>query len=889
MSQNKGHRPTEAEVRYRALFDQSPDGILLIDPQGKILDFNEAAHRMLGYSREEFTGIDIRSLSLKSPEETQACIDRLASEGKCEFEGKYRTNNGEVRTIHVISSVVDLSGRTLFHSIWRDVSERKQAEEALGLSQERLARAQQIAHVGDWEWELATNAVHWSDELYRIYGYEPREIAPDYGLVVEAMHPHSRELFLQAINDALTGTGPFEMDYKFYRKDGSVAVLHTIGRVIRGADGGPVRMVGIVQDITSQRKAEDAVRESEAKFRGIFDDANDGILIVDSETRKFCEANRTICAMLGYTREELLTLGIKDIHPPGDLARVLAEFREQQKGGKIIAADLPVLRKDGTVFYSDIGTAFIVLGGAQYGIGIFRDITGRKKAEEELRNSREFVSSVLNTVDEAFIVVDADYRITMANSAYSRQTGIPVGDIFGKPCYEVSHQNTAPCHEKGEECAVRHTFDTGEPHACVHKHLAKDGGILYVETKSYPLKDASGKIVSAIEVINNITDKHLLEEQFLRTQKLEAVGLLAGGIAHDFNNLLQGVFGTISMAKLLSDRDGKPFELLEEAERALMQTRNLTKQLLTFSKGGEPVKKSVALPPLIHDSVKFALSGSNIDCVFSTADDLLAVRADEGQISQVMHNLVLNAAEAMPDGGTVSVEACNMPLSDKGALPLPKGAYVRISVKDYGIGIPESHLSRIFDPYFSTKKKGSGLGLTTSYSIVKKHGGLLDVKSDLGAGSTFFVYLPASGEMPVPEKAGKGRIVRGKGTVLLMDDEEVVRSVAGYMIKSLGYEIDFAENGEEAIEKYIGALNAARPFDAVILDLTVRGGMGGEETIRKMTSLDPAVRAIVSSGYSDSAILSHYEDYGFKAVLSKPYAIEELSSTLHQLTRPEKN
>jgi PAS domain S-box-containing protein len=760
MSEGRRSQPGEAEIKYRALFDQSPYGIVVIDTSGKIVEFNEATHKMLGYSKEEFAGIDIYDISLKSPEETQACIERLISEGKCEFEGEYKARNGEIRTIHVISTTVALSGRTVFHSIWHDVTEQKRAELALRLSEERLARAQLIAHVGDWEWDIATNAVHWSDELYRIYGYQPGEISPDYALVVDAMHPDSKDVFIGAIDAALSRRRPFEMDYTFYRKDGTTAILHSIGQVVYGPDGNPGRMVGIVQDITEQ-----------------------------------------------------------------------------------------------------------------------------KRAHEMHRKSREFIRSILDTVDEAFIVVNADYEIVLANSAYGRQVGIPVGEITGKRCYRVSHQNNAPCHEQGEECAVRHAFEKGEPHTCVHKHCGKDGSILYAETKSYPIKDVSGNVVSAIEVINNITDRHLLEEQLLRTQKLEAVGLLAGGIAHDFNNLLQGLFGTISLAKMFSQKDGRPYQMLVEAEKALVQARDLTKQLLTFSKGGEPVKKVISLRSIIHDSVKFALSGSNVDYSFSIDDNLWPVCADGGQINQVMHNIVLNAGDAMPDGGTILIEVNNVIMGEKGGLPLREGKYVRIAVMDTGLGIPESHISRIFDPYFSTKQKGSGLGLTTSFSIVKKHGGLLDVKSDLGVGSTFFIYLPASEEKPPPARDGEEMLLTGKGAVLLMDDDEVVRAMAGYMIRSLGYEVDVAESGEEAIEKYVDALNAERRFDVVILDLTVRGGMGGEDTVKRMSVIDPGVRAIVSSGYSDSAILSNHKDYGFLAVLSKPYAIEELSTVLYAAVR----
>ncbi len=341
-------------------------------------------------------------------------------------------------------------------------------------------------------------------------------------------------------------------------------------------------------------------------------------------------------------------------------------------------------------------------------------------------------------------MIDKEYRIVLANNAYSSQESMPARDIIGRHCFEISHRSDKRCHERGEECSVRHSFEKGEPHACIHRHYNRNGGVIYVETKSYPLKNASGRIVSAIEVIKNITDRHLLEEQLLRARKLEAVGLLAGGIAHDFNNLLQGVFGSLSLAKMFADKEGKVLRMLEDAETALTRARNLTRQLLTFSKGGEPVKKVISLPPVIHNSVKFALSGSSVNYLCSIDDKLRLVEADEGQINEVMHNIVLNAIEAMPEGGTIRLEVGNVELDAKSSLPLGKGHYVRIAIEDSGTGIPDSHLSKIFDPYFTTKRKGSGLGLTTSYSIIKKHGGLLDVKSQLGLGSTFFVYLPAS-------------------------------------------------------------------------------------------------------------------------------------------------
>lgn len=760
------------------------------------------------------------------------------------------------------------------------IEKRNLTESALRESAASLSRAQQIAHIGDWEWEIATNKVHWSDELFRIYGYEPHEVAPDYGLVVKAMHPDSRNEFLGAIDAALKGERPFEMDYKFFRNDGSEAVLHTIGQVLYDSSGNPERMLGTVQDITEHKRAEDTLRESEEKFRTIFDNANDGLLIADIATKKFIEANRSICQMLGYTREEITNLSVKDIHPEKDLTHVLEEFEKQARGEKKIAGDLPVMRKDGSVFYADICATPITLGGEHYAVGIFRDITQQRQTEDALRSSNEFIKNILDTVDEGFIVVDRDFRIISANSAYCSQTGRPPADIIGKHCYEISHQSYKPCYEQGEECAVQHSFEKGEPHVCIHRHVNNNGDTLYVETKSFPLKDASGNVTSAIEVINNITVKHLLEEQIVRTQKLEAVGLLAGGIAHDFNNLLQGIFGNISLAKIYSAADGKAFEMLEEAEKALNLSRNLTKQLLTFSKGGEPVKRVLSVSPLIRDSVKFALSGSNVDYRFSIDDTLPPVEADEGQLGQVIQNIVLNAGEAMPEGGTIRISARNIVIGKNNILSLGGGKYVLIEIEDSGVGISKHHIQKIFDPYFTTKQKGSGLGLATSYSIIKRHGGALDVKSEPDIGTTFFIYLPASDEKLSLKETGREALSVGKGKILVMDDEEMILTVAQFMLEALGYDIEVAKNGEQALEKYSAALASGRPFDAVILDLTVRGGLGGRETIEKLIEIDPEVRTIVSSGFSDDPILSNYKNYGFKATLSKPYRIEELGRTL---------
>jgi two-component system, cell cycle sensor histidine kinase and response regulator CckA len=627
------------------------------------------------------------------------------------------------------------------------------------------------------------------------------------------------------------------------------------------------------------------IQETELRYRTLFKLSPDGALLIDTEGN-ILEFNDAAHLQLGYTKNEFKKLRLCDIdavETPEDIQARISFLLKKGKG----EFEVKHRAKNGAIRDVQIIAQKLVFSGQTVFHAIWRDITERKKAEEALRESREFIKNILDTVDEGFIVIDRDYRIISANKAYCNQVNMSLGKIIGRHCHEISHRSATPCYEFGEECAVRDSFEKDEPFVYSHKHYDTDGNVIYVETKSYPLKDVSGNVTSVIEMVNNITDRHLLEEQLLRTQKLEAVGLLAGGLAHDFNNLLQGVFGSISLAKMFSDSGGKAYQMLEGAEIALNQARNLTRQLLTFSKGGEPVKKVISLSPVIQDSVKFSLSGSNVNYQFAMDENLWPVDADEGQISQVIHNIVLNAGDAMPEGGTVRIKASNVLVDRKNILPLKKGKYVLLAIEDSGVGIPANYLSKIFDPYFTTKKKGNGLGLATTFSIIKKHGGIIDVKSEPGKGSTFLIYLPAS-DTKLPSKKEEGEsVVPGKGRILVMDDEEIVTLVVGQMLKSLGYESDFAENGEEAVEKYAAAMKSGEAFDTVILDLTVRGGMGGRETINRLREIDPAVSAIVSSGYSDDPVVANYRDYGFKDILSKPYEIGRLSTVLHALLTPD--
>jgi CheY-like chemotaxis protein len=367
-------------------------------------------------------------------------------------------------------------------------------------------------------------------------------------------------------------------------------------------------------------------------------------------------------------------------------------------------------------------------------------------------------------------------------------------------------------------------------------------------------------------------------------EKLEAIGVLAGGIAHDFNNLLTGILGNLSIAELYIKKEDPIFEILKRAKSSSQRAGDLTKQLLTFSKGGAPIKKPTAITELIEETGGFSLRGSSVKCEYSFPDDLFPVEIDKGQISQVISNLIINADHAMPNGGTIKLSAENVIIRGDESLPLKEGKYVKLAVEDYGTGISRENLSKIFDPYFTTKEHGSGLGLASCYSIIINHGGYISVESELGIGTTFHIYLPASEkEVFKVEGISEELPLLGRGKILFMDDEEDVINAGGQMLIELGYEVECAKNGTEAVELYQKAKKAGEPFEAVILDLTVPGGMGGQETIQKLLKIDPGVKAIVSSGYSNLPMMAEYKSYGFKGVVAKPYEINELSKVLYKL------
>ena len=381
-------------------------------------------------------------------------------------------------------------------------------------------------------------------------------------------------------------------------------------------------------------------------------------------------------------------------------------------------------------------------------------------------------------------------------------------------------------------------------------------------------------------ILRYMAQQQKIDEQLIKMRNLESIGVLAGGIAHDFNNILTAILGNISLAKMHAQPNDEINEILGEAEKAFWRARDLTQQLLTFAKGGMPIKKTASIAEVLTDTATFALRGTNVRPHFEVSPTLWPVAFDPGQISQVINNLVLNAKQAMPAGGTVDIRAENCTLTPGKVFALRPGKYIRVTVEDTGAGIPPAHIGKIFDPYFTTKQEGSGLGLATSYSIVKRHDGHIEVQSTLGAGTTFTIYLPASlEETPLAPPAPPTRLT-GEGSILVMDDEEPVRKVAVELLQRLGYDAVAVADGAEAVDACRRALREQRRFHAAILDLTVPGGMGGSACLGLLRRLDPDIGAVVSSGYSSDPIVAEYRRYGFDAVATKPYQLPELAAAV---------
>ena len=504
----------------------------------------------------------------------------------------------------------------------------------------------------------------------------------------------------------------------------------------------------------------------------------------------------------------------------------------------------------------------------------------------ELVSEKEQLAVTLRSIGDGVITTDIEGNIVLINKRAEELTGWQLEEAVGQPLEKVFNIINEITRESCES-PVSKVLHTGQiiGLAINTALIAKDGSEKSIADSGAPIRDNESRIIGVVLVFRDVTDQLRMEQEVLKVKKLESIGILAGGIAHDFNNILAAILGNINLALFDPDLKDKTKDLLAKAEKASLRARDLTQQLLTFAKGGEPVKETSSLGSVIKDSANFVLHGDKVACRFEIPEDLWLVDIDKGQISQVIQNIVLNASNAMPEGGIIKISCENLASIDKKTFPLVKeGRFVKLSILDSGIGIPQKLIDKIFDPYFSTKQEGSGLGLAITQSIISKHNGHISVESSSGVGSTFTIYLPASANAESKQKESFAEDnTSSSAKIMIMDDEEMVRNVAQEMLVQLGHEVFLAADGEEAIRLFQVANNTSKKFDLVIMDLTIPGRMGGEEAVKEILAIDPDTKVIVSSGYSNDPIMASYKEYGFCGALVKPYQLQELAKAIHLL------
>jgi len=865
------------------------DAVIATDDSGKITLLNIVAEELTGWKNDDAVGRPLTDVFRIINENTKkvcenpvkkvlesgiivglanhtALIGKEGEEIPIEDSGApIRNNDG------------DIIGVVL---VFRDVREKKSAQKALRESEKKYRTLFHSANDGIFLMKdyRVVDCNKKAEELYQltrsdIIGKMPHELSPDSQPSGSESHRESIRLM-----DAALKGNPQYFEWVHTTADGNTFIAEIGLTKISFEDGD--YLLALIRDITERKAMEGRLIQEREQLLSIFDGIGEAVYVSDPATYEVLFVNRHLRELFSDN-----PLGKK-------CYRVFQGFDEPCP---FCTNDI-ILEKPGVdyqweYYNPNLDKHFLLFDriikwpddrNVRFEMAV--DITDRKIAENELASEKERLAVTLRSIGDGVITTDTDGRVRMVNKIAEELTGWTQADAFGKPIEEVFHIINEITGMKCEN-PVEKALNTGKIIELANhtKLISKDGTERIIADSGAPIRDMESNIVGVVLVFRDITRATELEEELARAQKLESVGLLAGGIAHDFNNILTAIIGNISIARDRTSIDSEQFDLLLDAEKASLQARNLTQQLLTFSKGGAPIRLVCSIQDIIEESCNLALRGSNSVCAFDFEDRLYNVEVDPGQISQVIHNLALNADQAMDEGGKLKIIVRNENIESDSKLPLEPGDYIRIEVSDTGKGVSKRLLDKIFDPYFTTKSEGTGLGLAVCYSIIKNHDGIITVDSEVGKGTEFKIYLPASGkELEVGEDHKLSPPVFS-GKVILMDDENIVRKAAKAMFSHLGYDVEVVGSGEELIEKYKAEKNAGRPFDLVVMDLTIRGGLGGKETFDKLKLIDKEVVAVVSSGYSTDPVMADYKNYGFAGVLTKPYKMNELILLLKQL------
>ena len=867
------------EGLWRGVFEAAPDPAFVLNNEGTIVECNRRAGVAFGGPKEQLLGKSLFELGPAVQSDGQESLGKArrgidgALSGEVQlFEWTCSRFDGTTFRGEVSLSPVDGDKERLILAVIRDITKRDRERLSVILDNHPSGLAL-VSGNGVYE--------YLNQKFTEITGYTLKDI------------PSGRHWFRKAYPDPSYRRGvistwiidtrnrePGERDRRIFSvrcKEGSVKVLNIATVKLDTGE-----FIVNLEDVTEQRKREETLLLTQFSI----DHASDSIFWV-LPTSRFSYVNEASCRLLGYSSDELLSMSICNIDPGYPREKGKRLWNTIREHGAL-TFESRFRARDGRVFPVEITGNYVRYQGQEHVLFFARDIAERKRAEEALYAEKERLAVTLSSIGDGVIATDTKGLVVLINAVAGHLTGWLQEDAAGKPLQSVFHivneKTRVVC-----ENPVEKVLKTGAVVGLANHTLliSRDGREIAIADSGAPIRRADGSVIGVVLVFRDMTEKRKTEDEMARISKLESISVLAGGIAHDFNNLLSIVLGNVSLARSYMGKDNeKALRKCSDAEQAVTRAKDLTQQLLTFSKGGAPLKSISSLGELLKDSARFALTGASTRCEFEIAEDLMPVEVDQGQISQVISNLVINADQAMPQAGTVRIKAENVTLAEEKAwhsLPLAAGTYVKISVADEGQGIPKAHLSRIFDPYFTTKEKGSGLGLAMAHSIIKNHDGYITADSRTGKGAVFTFYLPVSSGYSTPQKKVEKRARKGSGKILIMDDEEMIRSITAEMLESLGYETAFAADGEEVLIQFAKAVEKASPFDAVLLDLTIPGGMGGIEVMRTLREVDSGVKAVMLSGYSTDPIMSAADRHGFRGVLSKPYSMQELSETLSRI------
>ena len=910
---------TLAEQWHRT-FDAVPDLIALIDSGHRIIRINRALATALGVTPDEAVGRPcyqiIHGIGAPHP---HCPHTRLLADGREHHAEVYAGQLGGYFNF-TVSPLCDDAGRICGSvHVARDISMLKKTERELRESEERYRSL--VETTADWIWELddAGRYTYASPQVRELLGYAPEETIgrTPFDFMPEDEAWRVGEIFADIAGERR----PFSaLENVIRHRDGRLITLETSGTPVFDEAGTFRGYRGIARDITA-RKLEREILLARLRLLGYSFTHSLGELLtamldeveeITGSTIGFChflaqdQKSLSLQAWSTRTRDGYCASVNADTHYDISRAGVWADcVRERRpiihndyaalpgrKGlpeghaGVVRELVVPVFRENRIVVIVGVGnkpTDYLDqdIDTVELLADLVWDLAGHKIVtdlldvkEQALRDSETLFRTLCEAAPIGIFRTDSALNPIYRNPRWYEIFGESAPQPADVSCLTVIHPDD---RERARTAWLRATT-TGSPYACEYRVISTRER--WVKSLASPIRNPDGTVTGYVGTVEDITDARQAREEQHKHQKLESLGVLAGGIAHDFNNILTAIVGSISLAQFQRENPEEVSQLLADAEHAALQAKNLTQQLLTFARGGEPVKQALASENILTKSVSFACRGSAVRCVFSLEEGLWPVEADEGQLSQVFQNLTINAVQAMPDGGTLTISARNLPPPDGG------DRFIEIAVADTGTGIAAKHLRTIFDPYFTTKPQGSGLGLATCYSIVTQHGGTITVTSRVGEGSTFTITLPASDSETVPAPDKEREVTSGTGRVLVMDDERSVRKIAQAMLQSLGYEVECAIDGDEALELYRDRLEEGSPFDVTIMDLTIPGGRGGKETVREILRIDPAARVIVSSGYSADSVLADYRDHGFCAILGKPYRLQELGQVLQELLAP---